>query len=560
MHWGSFDPFTIDSAFWQDRMGMPVANKEFLIALLTHGSAESYTFFCPDSAHVVRFRENLQKLAPAACRSRIQVVPQAMALQHLARSPADVMHNGDFTFYMPSLIEMRNRRKDIRPFGITGVTHSLDTASLHEKFLSLLLAGPGPCDAVICTSQCAVEMVRKTFSHFRESLRETCGAKLPEPPQLVKIPLGLPREAYRQEDKAACRARLQLREDHVVLLSLARFSPRTKMDLSPLLEALAFLASAPQGLDAMPPYTLVLAGAGKSPDLELVKNLVDRLGLGSHVRILPNIPREEKYQLYGAADIFLSLVDNYQETFGITLLEAMAQGLPILATDFSGYRELVSQERTGFLIPTTASPTMEPWDSLMGLLDHSVLRFYRAQKVAFDLETLLKKLVLLARDTNLRMLMGERARAQAMAYRWDGLIPAYESLWSGLSAQARLSVGKAPSPPPMAKQLLHPPAHIKFSHYPSRVASRLDKIRLSPYGAQCLQHNLLPTHYEEMSQWLHTECMGWLIQKTHAQECERGSLIREAATTWNLSEDVVQFHLDALMKHGFLKIPQSGKK
>ena len=43
-------------------------------------------------------------------------------------------------------------------------------------------------------------------------------------------------------------------------------------------------------------------------------------------------------ELWAAADVFLSLVDNIQETFGITPLEAMAAGLPVVASDWDGYR------------------------------------------------------------------------------------------------------------------------------------------------------------------------------------------------------------------------------
>src|ERR1700760_3430249 len=62
-------------------------------------------------------------------------------------------------------------------------------------------------------------------------------------------------------------------------------------------------------------------------------------------------------ELWAGADVFLSLVDNIQETFGITPLEAMAAGLPVVVSDWDGYRSTVRDGIEGFLIPTLGGPT-----------------------------------------------------------------------------------------------------------------------------------------------------------------------------------------------------------
>ena len=53
-----------------------------------------------------------------------------------------------------------------------------------------------------------------------------------------------------------------------------------------------------------------------------------------------------------SGDVFLSLPDNIQETFGLVVVEAMASGLPVLGSDWDGYRDLVVHGETGFLVPT----------------------------------------------------------------------------------------------------------------------------------------------------------------------------------------------------------------
>ena len=55
---------------------------------------------------------------------------------------------------------------------------------------------------------------------------------------------------------------------------------------------------------------------------------------------------------WAAADIFVSMADNHQETFGLTPVEAMACGLPVIASDWNGYRDTVRHGETGWLVPS----------------------------------------------------------------------------------------------------------------------------------------------------------------------------------------------------------------
>jgi hypothetical protein len=64
-----------------------------------------------------------------------------------------------------------------------------------------------------------------------------------------------------------------------------------------------------------------------------------------------------KYQqAWQAADVFISLADNIQETFGLTPVEAMAAGMPVIVADWNGYKETVREGVDGFRIPTVLPP------------------------------------------------------------------------------------------------------------------------------------------------------------------------------------------------------------
>ncbi|MBI3542646.1 MAG: glycosyltransferase, partial [Deltaproteobacteria bacterium] len=64
--------------------------------------------------------------------------------------------------------------------------------------------------------------------------------------------------------------------------------------------------------------------------------------------------------VWQAADIFCSLADNVQETFGLTPLEAMAAGLPQVVSDWNGYRDTVRHGVDGFRVPAFPAVERDP--------------------------------------------------------------------------------------------------------------------------------------------------------------------------------------------------------
>lgn len=93
---------------------------------------------------------------------------------------------------------------------------------------------------------------------------------------------------------------------------------------------------------------LVIAGAGPyRPELEA---LVRRLGVAGRVRFEGALPAERMGAAYRSADLVLG-TSFVNETFGITLCEAMACARPIIASDFGGFREVVADGETGRLVP-----------------------------------------------------------------------------------------------------------------------------------------------------------------------------------------------------------------
>ena len=79
-----------------------------------------------------------------------------------------------------------------------------------------------------------------------------------------------------------------------------------------------------------------------------LEEMVEKLGIKDQVRFLGRIPREETAPFYQEASLFV--LPSLNEGMSNALLEALGAGLPILATDTGGSKELVHEGENGFII------------------------------------------------------------------------------------------------------------------------------------------------------------------------------------------------------------------
>jgi phosphatidylinositol alpha-mannosyltransferase len=108
------------------------------------------------------------------------------------------------------------------------------------------------------------------------------------------------------------------------------------------------------------------------------------------VEFLGRVSDNDKARYFASADIFCA-PSTGQESFGIVLLEAMAAGVPIIASDIHGYKNVVQRDVTGLLV--------EPRNH----------------------KQLAAALYALARDPELRHQLGSAGREQAPDYSWPNV-------------------------------------------------------------------------------------------------------------------------------------------
>ena len=144
--------------------------------------------------------------------------------------------------------------------------------------------------------------------------------------------------------RAALRAELGLPEQAIVILTLARLAPNKGHCY--LIEAM------PEVLRAHPNAHLVFAG---QPDqAEPIIARIEALGLQPHVHLLGF--RSDTQQLLAASDFFA--LPSLAEGFSLALVEALAAGLPTVATNVGGASEVIQSGQGGILVPPADSAAL----------------------------------------------------------------------------------------------------------------------------------------------------------------------------------------------------------
>ncbi len=351
---------------------------------------------------------------------------------------------------------------------VVGLTYALSPASVFRD-LTLAALGPlQPYDAVVCASSTGREVVAGMFRR----LGDTLGRR--QEPRRPVIPLGIDTEKMSPLPRAQARALIGLPEDAVIFLFLGRLNPQYKADLLPLLEALS-------RLDEGAKILLLVAGFSAPNETALVplRFRCAELGLSDRVRWYVDVSRQRRLELLSAADVFVSPVDSLQETFGLAVAEAMACGLPVIAADWNGYRDLVKVPECGRLITTRMVADLESvsWRGPLEATWQATwdLHWEIGQATAIDVAELAAAMAELALDADLRQSMGQAAQIRARdLLDWARVVDTFCAEWEALDRLARQT-----GPPPATSPYWYDHG-VVFGSYPSARLTSATRIRRRP--------------------------------------------------------------------------------
>lgn len=436
---------------------------------------------------------------------------------------------------------------------ITGTIHSINYARQMVGMLELFMSSLHSFDALICSSTTGQQAITNFQDRMRQRFARAGLNELRTRIRTPTIPLGIKSSDFASTVAEGLRAKLSLPRGASVLLYFGRFSHTSKADLFPLLIIFTEL------LQSHPHSVLLLAGDDTHHHLagELEEFARD-IGCGNHVRVVPNPTFSEKRELYAIADIFVSLSDNLQETFGITIVEAMAAGLPVVASDWNGYKDIVRPGATGYLIPTFMPEYPARFDDIRGsgtMLAPDLL----AATTVVDTRVLRAILDKLLADRNHRLSLGEAGRQRVRAlYDWKQVMRQYEALWQELQDEARFS-----KPNVVEHQLDLSTWGYKqiFGHYASSLINTDIRLRLSKLGQDWRCHSTIIAKIAPTESWFRLgELHRILILLESTSEVSVRELICEGTRDCVRGQDydlcLIRFlgHLCRLIKYDFIEI------
>jgi glycosyltransferase involved in cell wall biosynthesis len=306
---------------------------------------------------------------------------------------------------------------------------------------SRILMSAEDCDVMVATSHAGHQALQNAMEAGAEKIvrRLGCNERAIARPRIVDIPLGTDLPLEEALSRESARSLLHLTPNSFCVLFIGRLTQGYKADLDVLLEAVARLAASGREVN------LILAGQSPSPGyIAYLRAHLSVLKLAHRTLILENFPEFLKSSILSACDVFVSPVDSIQETFGIAVLEAMAHARPVVATSWSGYRDLVVDGETGFLLSTKWSRESAHFVSAYASIVSPVeLADYLAQRTVVDVEELVQKLECLAQSPELAADMGLRARKRVIdSFSWQQVAKQYLELWTDQLARAQQLPGR----------------------------------------------------------------------------------------------------------------------
>lgn len=412
----------------QKLMGRQAAGEGFLKGWMAHGNANPISVWTSTQAHAdhaTQFLMNQGWLGKTERCGPDNVAP--------------LKKTGNLFLPGPGLSEDAWKRHwhGDASWSLCGITHTTASHRALDAIAGTLHAPTQAWDALICTSKAVRTTVELVYAGEADWLVHRFGAKKLPHPQLPIIPLGVHCDFFRRDDnvRAKWRAELNISPNAICVLWMGRLSFHAKAHPAPLFRALEKAAVA-SGKEVC----VLLAGwFANDAQKSVFETAAARLAPSIALRFVDARPLEARQAVWSVGDIFTLPSDNIQETFGLAPVEGMAAGLPVVATDWDGFRDTVIDGEHGFLIPTF-QPAPGNGNSLAYAAETDIVNYDHyigaaAQHAGFDIDAAAKAFQTLFEDKALRQKMGEAGQAYVRAHLdWQHIIKRYKELFGELRA------------------------------------------------------------------------------------------------------------------------------
>jgi D-inositol-3-phosphate glycosyltransferase len=461
--------------------GKDVANHSLFRALVLHGGLDQVDFLNPNSVPANKIRASLIADLPSQTNvtsNHLSAVEPAKKSGTMLRGTADIS----------GLAWDRRRHNASSQYSLIGLIHTIAPPAIREDITKQIAAPIMPWDALICTSPSVKTSVENMFGYWHEYYNVRFGGTERPSPNLPLIPLGVVAEDFGPAPetparRAALREELSIKDDDILVLWVGRLSFYEKAFPYPMMLAIEAAAKR-SGKTAH----FAMAGwfPGGAADEEMYRQAAIVCSPNVCFHVIDGNDKPKLKQAWAAADVFISLVDNIQETFGITPIEAMASGLPVVVSDWDGYRYTVRDGQDGFLIPTLLGQPLAVTENLIAQHNHGQKSYQQyvgitAQHTAVSVNIAATRLAELFASKELRNRMGEAGRQRILeTFDWAVVAPQYVNLAKEMDEIRRASA-KSVLPSLIARG--HNPARSDpfhaFASFPTDTLTNMTMLRVS---------------------------------------------------------------------------------
>lgn len=384
-------------------------------------------------------------------------------------------------------------------FSLIGLVHTLCSKQVQWGLGQFNTAPIRSWDALICTSKAARAVVEGFLERQESWLYKKLGATSFERPQLPVIPLGVHCEAWtpkndKQTAQAKARKLLGIDTNALVVLVSGRLDILTKFHPGPLLRVLADLQQ-----NELPELELLIYGEAPNPGMaELWHKGLTTVAPSLVVHWVAGKQTELASTVRWAADLFISLADNPQETFGMTPLEAMAAEVPCLVSDWDGYRDTVTDD-VGIRISTQLFDGLgreEAQGLLKDTLQYDMAIGRISQGIAVNTKELRNACLKLLSNKQLRIKLGKNGRKRVeQYYSWEIIISQWRKLLQELELRRLAAVKSGDTNSPQEPPWL-PTASEAFGEFASIVIKNDQKLYWTSPNSKSLAAKLLKEPFD----------------------------------------------------------------
>ncbi len=451
----------------KDAFGKDVANLGLYRALAQHGGFKELALL---TAEAIDSQELQNALLPNGGGTKLRT---SDLLDLYSPCLSGVLLRGQP--YLDELAWIRSAFRSTSAYSLVGLIHTLAPPAIREDIGKVAISPLETWDALICTSPSVKKAVEKMLDGWVGFLRQRFDARKITLPELPLIPLGVDfktQDIFSNDQQARrdLRNYLGLVDEDVLVLWIGRLSFYEKAFPQSM-----FIALEQAAKKTRTNIHFVMVGwfPGGKQDEKLYFEASSHYCPSVNVHFLDGRNQALVKSSWAASDIFLSLVDNPQETFGLSPVEAMAAGLPVVVSDWDGYRYTVRDGIDGFLISTLIGPDGGIGDELaarhsLGLLSYQDYVGSVSQHVAVDPEQAGLALARLAENPDLRLRMGDSGKKNVKErFDWPVIAGMYHELFVELSNRRSHELKQHP-------RLMHPLRGNPFADFSDFATDQMD--------------------------------------------------------------------------------------